>query len=206
MKTFGIAAATVSAAATIAVALSGTANAAALTKEVKAEFNATAKVVDKFWATHYREYFGGTYTSPNFRGLVYQTVNTGCGEMKTNNAFYCPADDSVTFGAPFIGEASKLGDLWIYDVVAHEWGHAIQTRAGLPMNELAAECLAGATLGEMAAEGTVVVEDGDEDELVRLDQFAGDAHSAQSNSDHGTAQEQHDSFMKGWNGGVNACI
>ncbi|MCB0976604.1 MAG: neutral zinc metallopeptidase [Acidimicrobiales bacterium] len=65
------------------------------------------------------------------------------------NAFYCPTDDAVAWDQeqllPYL--ASEYGDFTVAVVLAHEWGHVIQQRAGgfeaSVFTELQADCFAG---------------------------------------------------------------
>jgi len=54
----------------------------------------------------------------------------------------------------------KIGRAWVYLIIAHEWGHAIQARLSRRMvsvaAELQADCLAGATLAGAQRDRTLV--------------------------------------------------
>ncbi len=122
----------------------------------------------------------------SFQGLRYpvtQTVffsgftNTGCGQASAQTGpFYCPADQLIYFDLDFLVELQERfgaeGDLAAQYIVAHEYGHHVQTALGInaemyrlqqadPRNangysialELQADCLAGAWANDANARG-----------------------------------------------------
>lgn len=72
-------------------------------------------------------------------------------------AFYCPVDDLVAWDAEELmpGAYQWFGPATPAVIVAHEWAHAAQQRAGIEgtteMLELQADCFAGAWLARAAA-------------------------------------------------------
>lgn len=104
----------------------------------------------------------------------------------------------------------EMGDSWVYAVVAHEWGHAIQARLSLALRtqaaELQADCLAGATLYGAAADGNLQFEEGDEKELVRALSDLADETPWTETTDHGDPFERVEWFNDGRRGGVTACL
>ena len=190
----------------IAIANAGVGQAAAMTPDMQTVFENAVKVVDQYWATHYTESFGGTYKSPHVNDPIDRPLRTACGTMPVNNAAQCSGDDSLTFGNQFLARASEFGDLLIYDVVAHEWGHAILDRAGVRNTELHAECLAGAAIGGSIRDGKLSLPDGDGAALEKIENEFGADHPAQSDTDHGTAQQQIDEYRKGFSQGPLPCV
>jgi predicted metalloprotease len=140
----------------------------AFDQEVK---NAVADL-QEFWRANYPKVSGGR-PYPELRGGVYSVDGTrlptavrrnACLRQDPkgaqNNAFYCPADDSVVYDRNrdhLVGQlGQKYGSFMITAVIAHEWGHAVQQRLGVfeagpggerpptIFTETQADCAAGA--------------------------------------------------------------
>ncbi len=68
---------------------------------------------------------------------VYSTpITTACGEMQTHNAFYCTLDQRIYYATDiyeiFHRNPQVVGNAFLPDnVMAHEFGHAIQGRTGI---------------------------------------------------------------------------
>lgn len=134
-----------------------------------------------------------------------------------SNASFCGNVVSGTgwlaWDMEFFRTYGGIGDGVFYVTVAHEFGHAAQTRfrhdgegAAVPSDvgpavELQADCLAGATLAKAADDGHVRLESGDLDEiasfLARLSDNVGS---------HGTADQRVDSFRAGYDGDIESCL
>jgi predicted metalloprotease len=203
MKRLGTAAAI---AVAIAIATPEVSHAAAMTPDMRTQYEAAVEAVDQFWAANYSANFSGTYTTPNVLGIIDRPVQTRCGSMPADNASYCAGDDTLVFGNQFLGLASELGELFIYDVVAHEWGHAIQQRSGLGFTELGAECLSGAALSGAARAGALSIPDGAGSAIVPIAEEMGDPRPARGASDHGTGEQQANAFRRGWVEGPKSCF
>ncbi|MFI0482126.1 neutral zinc metallopeptidase [Actinomadura sp. 9N215] len=172
-------------------------------------------VTDDYWRRHWERLFTGRYRSPRVVGLYNgrdpQTA-PACGDerLQRDNAAYCPPGDFVAWDAHLMRSGYARGDAWVYLVIAHEWGHAVQNRLrrGLvsPAAELQADCLAGAVLYGSSDEGALRFEDGDEQELVDAFQLIGDKAPWTKPGDHGTAVERLRSFSRGGTNGVKACF
>jgi hypothetical protein len=96
------------------------------------------------------------------------TVQTRCGPTLANNAMYCPLDDSVSFDENFLNDQYlRFGELAPVVILAHEWGHLLQARAGLRFDEgprpkefeLQADCYAGVFTFVASARGVVSLVD-----------------------------------------------
>jgi predicted metalloprotease len=128
---------------------------------------AAAIDVGAFWAKTYPELYGSPL--PELTGGLWsyspdtpQADLPPCGGAVSyndiaQNAFYCPADDLIAWDrdglvGPFI---DKFGAFTAALVMAHEYGHAIQTRSGdsamdSVYTELQADCFAGAWVAYVA--------------------------------------------------------
>jgi predicted metalloprotease len=120
--------------------------------------------VAEYWQRTYPEVYGGEFQP--LAGLYPYGPNTDmppCGDPPPNyadiadNAFYCPGDDLIAWdAATLIPEINQqFGGFTIGIVFAHEFGHAIQARAGVTGRtvdlELQADCFAGAWTADVAA-------------------------------------------------------
>jgi predicted metalloprotease len=171
-------------------------------------------VVDRFWATHWNEFFMGRYSKPavfgGYSSKGRKAPYCGIKRVDLNNAHYCPAGDYIAWDVDFMRRGYRYGDSWVYQVVAHEWGHAVQRRLirSLVWNayELQADCLAGATLYGAAEDGILRFEKGDVDELATAYDRLGDRTPWTNTSDHGTTAQRLSAFNRGAGGGVRACL
>jgi predicted metalloprotease len=127
-------------------------------------------------------------------------------------AFYCLNDETVYLSAPFLYRTwLDSGDFGAAVVVAHEMGHHVQHVLGVenppwspnvqPL-ELQADCLAGVWAGEK--ERTGQLEPGDLDEGIATMISVGD-YEIGSYQHHGTPEERADSFITGYDQGLDAC-
>ena len=174
--------------------------------------------VDGFWKKNWSDFFTGSYQSPQIHGsLGFYDVSKpsapGCGgePAEKYNAFYCPSGDYLAWSVDFMDVGFNwVGDSWVYLIVAHEWGHAIQERLKVELRsvdgELQADCLAGAELMGATNDGSIVWEQGDTEEIVSALQKLGDATPWTNPSDHGDIAQRESAFGKGVQGGVEACL
>ncbi|UNO38674.1 hypothetical protein [Streptomyces sp. MST-110588] len=175
-----------------------------------AEARDAVNVVDDFWRSHWNTYFTGTYRSPK----VFGTYTPGTpqapacnGEPATPyNAFYCPSGDFIAWDGQLMRDGYARGDSWVYLVIAHEWGHAVQRRVlglGVAAQELQADCLAGATL---FGSDKLQFEPGDTDELAGALTALADDTPWTNSQDHGNAEQRVTAFSNGGRAGVRACL
>jgi predicted metalloprotease len=165
------------------------------------------QATDGYWARHWAESFRGTYAPPRVTGLYDSRVAPiPCGgvDWTSNNAWYCNVTDSVGFDLKFMEQVYSLGDSFIYLVVAHEWGHAIQARLAPDLQvlarELQADCLAGAALFGAARDGAIRWEAGDMQELTASLTSVADAFPWTNVGNHGSAAQRIASFNQGADG------
>jgi predicted metalloprotease len=184
------------------------------------EFTDAAAVVDQYWNTHFAEYFGGSYTPPELLpgssvgvpGLYDSSVEQlTCGQkaLSPKNAWYCGAGDFIVADYNFLNN-QDVGDSFIWLVVAHEWGHAVQARLDLPyqavQDELQADCLAGAALAGATADALIQWDAGDDQELFNtLDAIADETPWTNPDS-HGDTSERVYWYTYGVKNGPNGCL
>ncbi|CAM3593406.1 hypothetical protein [Smaragdicoccus niigatensis] len=204
MRKLGVSA---GAAVAIAIASSGVGHAAAMTPDMQTVYSSAVDLVSKYWAAHYSDFFAGTYTPPKVIGPDQTSGSTACGRVDTNDSIYCHDDHTIIYGTNYLGRADQLGDLFIYEVVAHEWGHAIQQNLKSGFVELVADCLSGAVLGVSAKAGNKALEGSDGAAAEKIfNDFLGESRPATRPEDHGTAEQRLGSYLKGWNLGVTGCL
>ena len=145
---------------------------------------ATLADLDDWWEQTYPEVYGQAWQP--LQGNVYAAYPTrpddlpGCGEPRTSYddvqefvAFYCGLDDFIVYDDGDSGLLAQLADNFgagtIGIVLAHEFGHAIQQRSGVLLQNLPtvtteqqADCFAGAWAGRAArGEGGITFSDAD---------------------------------------------
>jgi predicted metalloprotease len=193
------------------------------------DYQVALDTVDAWWAAHWSEYFPGSYTAPSLvegsraPGLYdYPQDEVYCGDvlLQGENAWYCGAGDFLAFEVDLMMRSQDLGDAFVYLVVAHEWAHAVTARIDPALvsekYELQADCLAGAALQGAVDDGSLRLEDGDNQEFV--DSLAAvasdvpwgtvyvDANGQEQVEVHGSAQERTDAFDQGAGNGVTGCL
>lgn len=168
--------------------------------------------VDAFWSRHFAEQFKQPYRSPRVAGAYTGTNGPRCGGEPSVpfNAVYCRPGDFLAWDDDLMAAGySQIGDAWVYLIIAHEWGHAIQARLHSDRvsvaAELQADCLAGAALQGAAEDGLIAVEPGDSEELARTLAAVADDYPWTEESDHGNADQRTSAFNSGAEGGVAAC-
>ena len=146
----------------------------------------------------------------------------GCGDAETTyqdikgNAFYCSEGDFFAFDDyslfPQIYDA--FGPYTLGMIVAHEWGHAIQARAGLAdepsiVLEQQADCFAGSWMGHLAADESAYLRPTDADLQAALagmltfrDQPGITAAESQA---HGSGFDRVGAFEDGFTNGASRC-
>ncbi|MFE1934352.1 neutral zinc metallopeptidase [Streptomyces sp. NPDC059474] len=181
---------------------------------VEEDINAAVSVTTTYWQTHWPELFTGGYNPPRLLG-VYDGDTPGtpvCGSepLPDDNAVYCPDGDYIAWDMDLMRFGHARGDAWVYLVIAHEWGHAVQNRldAGLVdlARELQADCLAGAVLFGAAQDGTLTFEEGDTEELADALTALADRTPWTDVSDHGDASQRVSYFSRGARSGVKSCL
>jgi uncharacterized protein len=181
--------------------------------EMKNDERGAVTAVDTFWRRYFTEQAGQPYQGPRVAGSYVGTNGPPCGgepESVPFNAVYCLPGDFVAWDDNLMMAGySQIGDAWVYLIIAHEWGHAIQARLREDRvsvaAELQADCLAGAALQGAADEGLITAEPGDSDEIAATLAAVADDYPWTDVSDHGNAEERTSAFNTGVQGGVRAC-
>jgi len=170
------------------------------------------RAVDGFWRGYFAR-IDQPYRPPRVLGGYVGTDGPLCGGEPSvpGNAFYCLPGDYLAWDEQLMtGGYREIGDAWVYMVIAHEWGHAIQARLERSQvsvaAELQADCLAGAALQGAADAGALQFEDGDKQEVVRTLVAVADDYPWTDPSSHGNAQERMSAYDSGAQHGVDGCL
>lgn len=184
--------------------------------------------IELFWEEEFRA-AGKDY--PETKLVLFEgSTQSGCGPASSaTGPFYCPADQKIYLDLGFFDELQSRfgasgGDFAIAYVVAHEYGHHIQTVLGISQKvqelvqqdssrqndlsvrmELQADCLAGVWAKSAASD----LEAGDIEEAISAAQAVGDDRIQQSTTGridpeswtHGSAEQRVQWFTTGFRSG-----
>jgi hypothetical protein len=185
--------------------------------------------VSLYWEEQYPLSFNGRYQGTDtvfFSGAV----DTACGRASADlGPFYCPGDRLVYFDLDFLQQLQEqfgaTGDLASQYIVAHEYGHHVQTVTGISDRvrqfqasqpdaanefsvalELQADCFAGTWASSVAARGLFDAPNEIEEALNAASAVGDDRilESAGREVDpdlftHGTAEQRRSWFERGYN-------
>jgi len=185
-----------------------------------------AAIVDiqAYWRVTFPAIYGGPYNDlqggvwpvqPGARGVP------GCGEPQTRfrdiegNAFYCPEGDFMAFDDqtlfPQIYDQYGSSDV-LAMIVAHEWGHAIQQRAGIDgttiVLEQQADCFAGSWMAHLARDGGPIKVDDDVLNLAiaGMVSFSDEVGvTSATEGAHGSGFDRVSAFQDGFANGAGQC-
>ena len=168
-----------------------------------------ARDIEQFWKAQMLAR-GSKYRTP--RVSQYQSgAKSACGPLSEWNAYYCGADRSIGIHrglAEWI--YNEIGEFGVVQVLAHEWGHHIQSTinltTGLRMfKELQADCLAGVYARDAQARGILSADDLAAAWMLALN--AGDSLDTPwfDDSAHGNSVQRLFHFNQGFLLGADAC-
>jgi len=169
-------------------------------------------ITDRFWSGWFGDQ-GLRYVAPTVEGGYTGTDGPPCADEPSvpGNAYYCPAGNFLAWDEDLMRAGyTQIGDAWVYLVIAHEWGHAIQGQ--LPARyvsqavELQADCLAGAALQGAADQGLVRIEPGDDEEIATTLEAVADDYPWTDQGSHGDARQRIAAFRAGASRGVDSCL
>ena len=170
------------------------------------------RITNEFWQNWFAGQ-GRRYVPPRVAGGYTGTNGPSCaGEPSVpGNAYYCPPGNFLAWDENLMRAGyTQIGDAWVYLVIAHEWGHAIQAqlpdRYVSPAIELQADCLAGAALQGAADGGLVRIEPGDEEEIAQTLEAVADDYPWTDQRSHGDARQRTAAFRTGVSRGVDGCL
>lgn len=189
-------------------------NAVVSAEEIDQEIADAIDVVGQFWSAHFSEFYtgGDDYIPPSDFIPYFASALPSCAgeEVVPFNALYCTPDNTVLWDQDLMDSMYvNGGDAGIYLVIAHEWGHAIQSQisddAVWSAPELQADCFAAAALYGAVTDGNLAWEDGDTAEIANALTALADETAWTDTDDHGDPLDRIDAFNDGRVGGVEGC-
>lgn len=179
--------------------------------------------LDSYWSQVMPELYNQPWKpiSGGFYPYTSQSELPPCPGVKqyadvAQNAFYCPAADLVAWDdEALIPELdAKYGDFTLGIVMAHEIGHAVQTRISFPAQQTVtkeeqADCFAGAWTASVAnghsKNFNVTLNDLDGAVAGFLELRDQPGSSGTAAGAHGSAFDRIGSFQEGFENGARAC-
>ncbi len=200
---------------------------AAIAAPPPADLSDVTTALQQFWRQAFPAAFGKPWR--DIRGFVpvhtasRTTAAPPCVERAADldgQAFYCPAADAVVWDADgLIPQIRReFGTAGVVVVLAHEVGHAVQTRLGVDeaqardpaahptiLLEAMSDCYAGATLASLSRQPGLDI--GRRDiAMLALVGFRDPVGIGPSDaSAHGNAFDRVSAFQDGWTGGPTLC-
>lgn len=140
-------------------------------------------------------------------------VECGGQALGLNNAAYCSAGDFIAYDVNWAFAAFRqIGDAFIYYLLGHEYAHAIQTRLRIQKRftieqELQADCMAGAYIGDSERQNKLSLEAGDLDELGAGLEAVGDDPGQPwfAEGAHGSPEQRTRAFNDGYEDSLEPC-
>jgi uncharacterized protein len=182
--------------------------------EFKQDFNDAVGSAEAYWTAQFQA--SGKRFQPVRRVVPYTRegeVSCGGQRLPRNNAVYCSAGDFIAYDVNWsVAAFRQIGDAFLFYLLGHEYAHGIQVRLGIRYNftiqqELQADCMAGAYLGDSVRDDRLTVEEGDLDEFREGLLAVGDDPDQPwfAEGSHGTAEQRTDSFFRGYEKSLGAC-
>lgn len=187
--------------------------------------------LDQTWGRVFEEQgLGDRFQRPTLH-LYSGAVRTACGSGSSSmGPFYCPGDQTIYIDTSFYDQLARMsgnsGDFARYYVLAHEYGHHIQTITGVSDQirsvqgqvgrtqgnqlqvrmELQADCYAGVWAGR----NRNLIEPGDIEEGMQAASAIGDDRLTQGrvsaeNFTHGTSAQRSQALQAGLRGDDRVC-
>jgi predicted metalloprotease len=178
--------------------------------EFRGDIRSAAQLAEDYWKTRVRGF------QPIPRIIEYaESGEVACGgqALERNNAAYCAADDFIAYDVNWAVQAfRRIGDAFLFYLLGHEYAHGVQVRLGIRYDftisqELQADCMAGAYLGDTIRDGALRLQEGDLDEFRRGLLAVGDDPGQPwfAEGAHGTAEQRTAAFFNGYEDSLAAC-
>ena len=179
-------------------------------EEFQGDVEGAVDVAEAYWGQRVRGF------EPVRRIIPYrQEGEVACGgePLTRNNAAYCSAGDFIAYDVNFaVGAFRQIGDAFVFYLLGHEYAHAVQARLGIALRftiqqELQADCMAGAYIGDSVKAGSLKLDRGDIDEFRQGLLAVGDDPSVPwfAPGAHGTPEQRTDAFFEGYEGSLGPC-
>ncbi|GIF03224.1 neutral zinc metallopeptidase [Actinoplanes siamensis] len=183
-------------------------------QEFANDIKAAQQVAEEYWEQVFEQQ--GRRFEPVRRVIPYERegeVDCGGDPLPRNNAVYCSAGDFIAYDVNWaFGVFRQIGDAFIFYLLGHEYAHGIQARLGIQkeftiQQELQADCMAGAFIGDEARAGQLILDEGDTDELARGLESVGDEPGQPwfAEGSHGKAEQRINAFANGYRDSLKSC-
>jgi predicted metalloprotease len=180
-------------------------------EEFSRDIQAAEEIAEEYWAQR----LGGGF-SPVQQLIAYERegdVSCGGEPLPRNNAVYCSAGDFIAYDVNWAFAAfQQIGDAFLFYLLGHEYAHGIQARLGVQkqftiQQELQADCMAGAFIGDKVREGRLEMQRDDTRELADGLAAVGDDPGQPwfAEGAHGTAEQRMEFFVDGYENSLRAC-
>ncbi|MEV6300435.1 neutral zinc metallopeptidase [Actinoplanes sp. NPDC051861] len=180
-------------------------------EEFAGDIEASRTIAEEYWA----ERLGSGFQPINDLIAYERSGEVDCaGEpLPRNNAVYCSAGDFIAYDVNWAYAAfQQIGDAFVFYLLGHEYAHGIQARLGIRKQftieqELQADCMAGAFIGDKVREDRLRMQDDDTRELADGLAAVGDDPGQPwfAEGAHGTAEQRMDFFAKGYENSLEEC-
>jgi uncharacterized protein len=182
--------------------------------EFEEDINSAQEIAEEYWDKQFQS--NGLSFRPIRRLIPYERdgeVDCGGQPLTRNNAAYCSAGDFIGYDVNWAFAAFRqIGDAFLYYLLGHEYAHGIQARLGIQkqftiQQELQADCMAGAYIGDSVRDKQLTLQDGDLDELARGLEAVGDDPGQPwfAEGSHGTARQRTQAFTNGFDHSLKPC-
>jgi uncharacterized protein len=183
-------------------------------EEFARDVNAAKEVAERYWDGVFRQ--SGVRFQPVSEVIPYERegeVDCGGQPLGLKNAAYCSAGDFIAYDVNWAFAAFRqIGDAFIFYLLGHEYAHAVQLRLGVQaqftiQQELQADCMAGAYIGDSERDGQLSLDDGDTEELAAGLEAVGDDPGQPwfAEGSHGTARQRTQAFANGYQDSLEPC-
>jgi predicted metalloprotease len=182
--------------------------------EFEEDIGSAQEIAEGYWDKQFES--NGLTFRPIRRLIPYERdgeVYCGSQPLTRNNAAYCSAGDFIAYDVNWAFAAFRqIGDAFLYYLLGHEYAHGIQARLGIQkqftiQQELQADCMAGAYIGDSVRDKQLTLQDGDLDELARGLEAVGDDPGQPwfAEGSHGTARQRTQAFTNGFDHSLRPC-
>jgi hypothetical protein len=183
-------------------------------EEFARDVEAARQVAESYWDGVFRE--SGIRFQPVTEVIPYERegeVNCGGQPLGLKNAAYCSAGDFIAYDVNWAFAAFRqIGDAFIFYLLGHEYAHAVQLRLGVQaqftiQQELQADCMAGAYIGDSERSRQLSLDEGDTEELAAGLEAVGDDPGQPwfAEGSHGTARQRTQAFANGYQDSLEPC-
>lgn len=180
-------------------------------EEFARDMQAAQSVAEHYWSQRL-----GADFQPVSEIITYERdgeVDCAGQPLPRNNAVYCSAGDFIAYDVNWAFAAfQQLGDAFVYYLLGHEYAHAVQARLGIRKEftieqELQADCMAGAYIGDQVRAKNLTMDDTDTQELADgLDAVGDDPDQPWfAPGSHGSPQQRFQSFANGYEESLASC-